>query len=56
MPWPHAPTHQLAGNGAYFVTAGTYLKEHHFRKREQLDALQCGLLSVTRDFSWKLVA
>jgi putative transposase len=56
MPWPHAPTHQLAENGAYFVTAGTYLKAHHFRTPERLDALQCGLLSVTQDFSWKLVA
>ncbi len=56
IPWPHAPTHQLAESGTYFVTAGTYLKEHHFRTPEQLDALQCGLLSVTRDFSWKLVA
>lgn len=56
MPWPHAPTHQLAGNGAYFVTAGTYLKQHHFRTPEQLDALQCGLLSVARDFSWKIEA
>jgi hypothetical protein len=30
-PWPHAPTHQLSESGTYFVTAGTYLKDHHFR-------------------------
>jgi putative transposase len=56
MPWPHAPTHQLTENGAYFVTAGTYLKAHHFRTPERLDALHRELLTVTQNFSWKLVA
>ena len=56
IPWPHAPTHQLSENGAYFVTAGTYLKAHHFRTAQRLDVLQRGLLTVTRDFSWELVA
>ena len=31
IPWPHAPLHQLAERGAYFVTASTRLKAHHFR-------------------------
>jgi putative transposase len=54
--WPHAPTHQLSENGTYFVTAGTYLKAHHFRSPQRLDVLQRGLLTVARNFSWKLEA
>jgi putative transposase len=56
MPWPHAPTHQLSENGTYFVTAATYLGNHHFRTLKRLDALQRGLLAVARDFSWNLEA
>ena len=52
-PWPHAPTHQLSENGTHFVTAGTYLKAHHFHTPQRLDVLQLGLLSVARDFSWE---
>ena len=55
-PWPHAPTHQLSKNGTYFVTAGTYLKAHHFRTAPRLDVLQRGLLTVACDFSWELEA
>ncbi len=55
-PWPHAPKHQLSENGAYFVTAGTYLKAHHFRTPQRLEVLERGLLTVTRDFSWELEA
>ncbi len=55
-PWPHAPTHQLSESGAYFVTAGTYLKAHRFRTRQRLDVLQRGLLTVAYDFSWELEA
>ena len=54
--WPHAPTHQLAQAGTYFVTAGTYLKAHHFRTPTRLDVLHRGLLAVARDFSWCLEA
>jgi putative transposase len=56
MPWPHAPTHQLSQNGTYFVTAGTYLKSHHFRTQHRLHVLQRGLLIVARDFGWNLEA
>jgi REP-associated tyrosine transposase len=56
MPWPHAPTHQLSENGTYFVTAGTYLKAHHFRTAERLDVLQRGLLTIARNFGWELEA
>jgi REP element-mobilizing transposase RayT len=55
-PWPHAPKHQLSQNGTYFVTAGTYLKVHHFRTPQRLEVLQRGLLAVTRDFRWELEA
>jgi len=55
-PWPHAPTHRLASCGTYFVTAGTYLKQHYFRDPCRLDALQRGLLSVASEFGWQLEA
>jgi putative transposase len=54
--WPHAPTHQLGEGGTFFVTAGTYLKAHHFRERSRLDVLHRGLLTVTHDFGWRLEA
>lgn len=55
-PWPHAPTHQLTVGGAFFVTASTYLKAHHFRGAERLGVLHRGLLSVARDYGWQLEA
>ena len=55
-PWPHAPAHQLAESGTFFVTAATYLKAHHFRARSRLDVLHRGLLTVARDFGWQLEA
>ncbi len=56
IPWPHAPTHQLSDRATYFVTTGTYLKQHHFRSRERLSVLHRGLLTVARDFGWQLEA
>jgi putative transposase len=55
-PWPHAPTHQLATRGTYFVTASTYEKEHHFRGARRLGVLNRGLLTVTAQFGWQLEA
>jgi putative transposase len=55
-PWPHAPLHQLSQSGTYFVTAGTYLKQHHYRGRERLRVLHRGLPTVARDFGWQLEA
>ena len=55
-PWPHAPAHRLSEGGAFFVTVGTYLKEHHFRGRDRLGVLHRGLLTVTRDSGWGLEA
>ena len=55
-PWPHAPLHQLGQRATYFLTAGTYLKHHHFRSRERLRVLHRGLLTVALDFGWRLEA
>ena len=56
IPWPHAPLHELSGCGTYFVTAGTYRKEHHFKGAERLRVLHRGLLTVAHDFGWHLQA
>ena len=55
-PWPHAPVHQLSSGGTYFVTAGTYLKAHHFRGADRLTVLHRGLLSVAQEYGWELQA
>ena len=55
-PWPHAPLHQLSCSGTYFLTVGTYLKQHHFRGRDRVRVLHRGLLTVARDFGWRLEA
>jgi putative transposase len=55
-PWPHAPLHRLSEQGTYFVTVGTYLRQHHFRGRERLVVLHRGLLTVCREFGWALEA
>jgi putative transposase len=54
--WPHAPTHKLSESGTYFVTAGTYLKVHHFRGTERLRVLHRGLLKLAQKFGWQLEA
>ncbi|MDR2679052.1 MAG: transposase [Zoogloeaceae bacterium] len=54
--WPHAPTHRLSESGTYFVTAGTYRKQHFFKGTLRLDVLQRGLLSVCAEFGWRLEA
>ena len=56
VPWPHAPPHQLSEAGTFFITAGTYLKAHHFREPTRLAVLQRGLLRLTYDFGWHLEA
>ena len=54
--WPHAPLHELSARGTYFLTAGTYRKQHHFREAKRLNVLHRGLLTVARDFGWHLEA
>ena len=56
LSWPHAPLHQLSSSGTFFVTAGTYKKEHFFRTRDRVSVLHRGLLVVARDFGWQLEA
>jgi putative transposase len=55
-PWPHAPTHQLSESGTFLVTAGTHLKQHHFKGTARLAVLHRGLLTVARDFGWHIEA
>ena len=55
-PWPHAPTHQLATGGTFFVTVSTYLKADHFRGAQRLGVLHRGLLTVAQDYGWHFEA
>src|SRR5580704_5360549 len=54
IPWPHAPEHRLSVRGTYFVTAGTYLRQHHFAGKARLAVLHRGLLKVAAEFGWRL--
>ena len=54
--WPHAPEHRLSVRGTYFVTASTYLRQHHFQGKIRLAVLHRGLLKVATDFGWQLEA
>ena len=56
IPWPHAPEHRLNVRGTFFVTAGTYLRRHHFAGRARLAVLHRGLLKVAADYGWQLEA
>jgi putative transposase len=56
IPWPHAPEHRLSVRGTYFVTASTYLRQHHFKGKNRLAVLHRGLLKVTATFGWQLEA
>ncbi|HMC23326.1 MAG TPA: hypothetical protein VKL19_15840 [Thermoanaerobaculia bacterium] len=38
--WPHSPLHRIRERGIYFITAGTYLKQHFYRTHNALDQLQ----------------
>ena len=46
IPWPHAPEHRLCSRGTYFVTASTYLRQHHFAGKTRLAVLHRGLLKL----------
>ena len=56
IPWPHAPTHQLAAGGTFFLTAATYLKLHYFREVQRLDVLERGLLKLAAENEWRIEA
>jgi putative transposase len=54
--WPHAPEHRLSVRGTYFITASTFLRQHHFTGKTRLAVLHRGLLKVAADFGWRLEA
>jgi putative transposase len=56
IPWPHAPTHCLSEAGTYFVTSGTYRKQHFFRDTVRLPVLHRGLLKLAARFEWRIEA
>ncbi len=55
-PGPTLPPTSSSEGGTFFVTVGTYLKQHHFRGANRLAVLHRGLLTVARDFGWELEA
>ena len=54
--WPRAPVHRLSRNGTFIVTAGTYLKVHHFQGEERLSFLEATLLRLADLYGWQLEA
>lgn len=55
-PWHHAPVHQLSDAGGYMVTAGTYGKAHYFQDPKRLTLLRDLLLSLAKEYRWRLEA
>ena len=56
MDWPHAPLHRFANSGVYFVTAGTFGKQHFFREAAALDDLQESLFARAGEHDCRLQA
>ena len=61
MDWPHGPLHRIAARGIYFITAGTYLKQHYYRSSDALDQRQKLLFAAAeahriRFHSWSLLS
>jgi len=54
--WPHAPVHRLDTNGVFMITAATLNKEHFFRSSEKLTLLENTLLSLAKNYHWRLEA
>ena len=54
--WPHAPVHRLDSDGIYIVTAATLHKEHLFADACRLTSLQHLLLSLAKEYQWRLEA
>ena len=54
--WPHAPVHRLEGEGAYFVTCGTYRKQRLLSTPERLTLVHDALLSLAQHYGWELQA
>lgn len=47
--WPHAPSHHFAYGNTFFITAGTYLKQHFYRDLGALDQLQTILFAKAQE-------
>jgi putative transposase len=54
--WPHAPPHLFLPAATYFITAGTYRKQHFFRQPDRLEVLQASLFEHAEEFGWRLEA
>jgi putative transposase len=54
--WPHAPLHRFGQAGIYFVTAGTYQKQHFYRDASALDVLQQTLFEKAKQHHCSLQA
>ena len=46
--WHHAPIHRFGEATHFFITAGTYLKQHFYHSPEALDALQRQLFAQAK--------
>jgi len=54
--WPHAPARVAMHEGAIFVTASTYHKEHFFHGRDRLKLLQEAVLEHAIEMEWRVQA
>ncbi len=54
LDWPHAPLHRFDEAGTYFVTAGTYQKQHFFNTAKRLDDLCQRLATFAERYRWLL--
>ncbi len=54
--WPHAPPHRLTADGTYFVTGATLYKQHVFARPKYLDYLESQLLTLAKQYGWRLEA
>lgn len=54
--WLHSPVHHLVEAGAYMVTAGTYMRAHHFDSPERLTLLRDALFRLAEEHSLQLQA
>jgi REP-associated tyrosine transposase len=54
--WPHAPLHRLDTNGVFMTTAATLHKKHFFHTPEGLTLLENKLLSLAKEYRWRMEA
>jgi REP-associated tyrosine transposase len=54
--WPHAPLHRLDTNGVFMITAATLHKKHFFHTPERLTLLENALLTLAKEYRWRLEA